>query len=66
MHAVSLCSSRRCFRDALNQVERCQHEHPFSFSLDTEEVTLLELAEDVSEQLLLGVVADGVGGGLRL
>ncbi|MEP7298169.1 MAG: hypothetical protein ABI702_18455, partial [Burkholderiales bacterium] len=35
-------------------------------SLDAEEVTLLELAEYVGEQLLLGVVADGVGGGLRL
>ena len=66
MHAVSLCPSRRCFRDALDQVQRCQHEHLFSFSLDAEEVTLLELAEDVSKQLLLGVVADGVGGGLRL
>ena len=57
MLAVSLYPSRRCFRDALDQVQRRQHEHLFRFGLDAEEVTLLELAEDVGEQLLLGVVA---------
>ena len=66
MRAGSLCPLRRCFRDALDQVQRRQHEHLFRFSLDAEEVTLLELAEDVGEQLLLGVVADGGVGGLRL
>ena len=34
--------------------------------LNSEKVTLLELAEDVGDQLLLGVVANGVRGGLRL
>ena len=66
MQADSLGQSRRCFGDALDQVQRCQHEHLFRFGLDAKEVTRLELAEDLSEQLLLGVVAGGVGGGLRL
>ena len=57
MQAVSHCPSRGCFCDALNQVQRRQHEHPFSFGLDAEEVALLELAEDVGEQLLRWVVA---------
>ena len=65
MPAVSLCPSR-CFRDALDQVQRRQHEHLFRFGLDTEEAALLELAVDVSQQLLLRVVADGVQRGLRL
>ena len=54
MQAVSLRQSRRCFSDALDQVQRCQHEHPFRLGLDAEEVALLELAEHVGEQLLLG------------
>ena len=66
MQAVSLRQSRRCFSDALDQVQRCQHEHPFRLGLDAEEVALLELAEHVGEQLLLGVAACGVSGGLRL
>ena len=66
MPAVSLCLSRRCFGDAFDQVQRRQHEHLFRFGLDAEEAVLLELAEDVSEQLLLGMVADGVPRGLRL
>ena len=62
---VSLGPSRRCFGDALDQVQRCQHEHLFRFGLNSEKVTLLELAERVGEQLLLGVVARGVCGGCR-
>ena len=66
MQAISHCQSRRCFGDALDQVQRCQHEHLFRFGLNPEKVTLLQLAEDVGEQLLLGVVAHGVNGSLRL
>ena len=66
MPVVSLCLSRSCLRDALDQVQRRQHEQLFRFGFDAEEVALLELAEDVGEQLLLGVVARSVRGGLRL
>ena len=38
----------------------------FRFGIDVEEVTLPELAEDVGQQLLLGVVAHGVNSSLRL
>ena len=57
---VSLRPSRRSFRDALDQVQRRQHEHLFRFGFDVQEAVLLELAKDVSEQRLLGVVANGV------
>ena len=66
MPVASFRPSRRCFRDALDQVQRRQHEQLFRFGFDAEEVALLELPKNVGEQLLLGVVANGVGGGLRL
>ena len=62
MQAVSLCHSRRCFGDALDQVQRRQHQHLFRFGLNSEKVTLLELAEDVGDQLLLGVVSHAASG----
>ena len=63
--AVSLWLLRRCFRDALDQIQRRHHQHLFRFGFDVQEAVLLELAEGVSEQLLLGMVADGIRGGLR-
>lgn len=42
MAAVSLGPSRRCFRDALDQAQSCQHEHLFRLGLDAKEVALLE------------------------
>ena len=66
MPAASPCHRRGSFSDALDQVQRRQHQHLFCFSLDAQEAVLLELAEDVGEQLLLGVVANCVRGGLGL
>jgi len=47
-------------------VQRRQHEHPFRFGFDTEEVALLEFRKNAGKQLLLWVVAHGVSGSLRL
>ena len=66
MWAASLCPPRRNFRNALDEVQRRQHQHLFRFGLNPEEVTLLELPKNVGEQLLRGVVAHGVSGDLRL
>ena len=66
MPVVSLCLPRSRLRDALDQVQRRQHEHLFRFGLDAEGIALLELSKNVGEQLLLWVVANGVRGGLRL
>ena len=42
MRAFSLGPSRRCFRDAFDQVKRRQHKHLFRLGLDAKEVALLE------------------------
>ena len=64
MPVVLLCLPRSRLRDALDQVQRRQHEHLFRFGLDAEGIALLELSKNVGEQLLLWVVANGVRGDL--
>ena len=65
MPVVSLCLPRSRLRDALDQVQRRQHEHLFRFGLDAEGIALLELSKNAGEQLLLWVVANGVRGDLQ-
>ena len=48
MPIASLRLSRSCLRDALDQVERSQHEHFFRFGLDTEGVALPQLVSTPS------------------
>jgi hypothetical protein len=59
--AALLWASRRGFCDALDQVQRRQHEHFLGFGLDLEEVALAELAKNIREQQLIWMVGDGDG-----